>query len=58
MNRTPQLGDKIRAAIPPGRIVDATVKAVLESTEGRNYIVAFGHDQSATIHERDVVRES
>jgi hypothetical protein len=55
--RTPQVGDQIKAAIPPGRIVDATVKAMLETAEGRKYIVAFGNDQSATIHEREVVRE-
>jgi hypothetical protein len=56
MTGTPQVGDKIKAAIPPGRIVDTTFKA-LETPEGRKYIVAFGNDQSATIHERDVVRE-
>jgi hypothetical protein len=50
-------GNKIKAAIPPGRIVDATVKAVLETAKGRKYIVACGNDQSATINERDVVRE-
>ena len=55
--RTPQVGDKINAATPPGRIVDETVKAVLETSKGRNYVVSFGQDQSAAIHERDVLRE-
>jgi hypothetical protein len=37
---------------------EATVKAVLETPEGLNLIVDFGHEQVATaVVERDIVRE-
>jgi hypothetical protein len=32
---------------------EATIRAVLESTD--QLIVDFGHEQTATIHERDIV---
>jgi hypothetical protein len=49
----------------PGQIIvakisgvprEATIHAVLDSTEGVKLIVDFGHEQTATINERDVVR--
>lgn len=36
----------------------ATIKAVLETTEGRKFIVDFGNQQVATVSERDVVSEN
>jgi hypothetical protein len=36
---------------------EAKVRAVLDSTEGVKLIVDFGHQQTATIHERDVVKD-
>ena len=36
---------------------EATVKAILETTEGRKFIVDFGNQQVATVAERDVVKE-
>ena len=36
---------------------EATIKAVLETTEGRKLIVDFGNQQVATVSERDVVKE-
>jgi hypothetical protein len=37
---------------------EATIRAVLETTEGTKLIVDFGREQTATIHERDIVRMS
>lgn len=37
---------------------EATIKAVLETTEGRKFIVDFGNQQVATVSERDIVSEN
>jgi hypothetical protein len=34
-----------------GKIVDATIKAVIDSSDGVKYQVDFGHDQTALVHE-------
>jgi hypothetical protein len=36
---------------------EVTIRAVFESTEGIKLIVDFGHEQTTTIHERDVVNK-
>ncbi len=36
---------------------EATIKAVLETTEGRKFIVDFGNQQVATVAERDIVKD-
>jgi hypothetical protein len=36
---------------------EATIKAISETTEGRKFIVDFGHEQVATVDERDIVQE-
>jgi hypothetical protein len=38
-----------------GRIVDATIKAVIERTEGKRLQVDFGKDETALIHLWQVV---
>jgi hypothetical protein len=40
-----------------GKIVDAGIKAVLDTTDGLKYQVDFGKDQTATVAERQVVRD-
>ena len=35
---------------------ESTIRAVLQSTDGLKLIVDFGHEQTATVSERDVVR--
>jgi hypothetical protein len=35
---------------------EAKIRAVLDSDDGVKLIVDFGHEQVATIHERDIVR--
>ena len=58
-NSTPlKVGNRIRVSMPGGKIVEAVIKAVLNDyTDGVRYQVAFGHDQTALIHERQVVRD-
>jgi hypothetical protein len=50
-------GDSVRVSLPVGQIVEATIKAVIESTEGVQLQVDFGHEQTALVHERDVISE-
>ena len=52
-----KVGDRIRVSIPVGRIVDATIRAVIASTEGIKLQVDYGYDETALIHERDVLSE-
>jgi hypothetical protein len=49
-----KVGDKVRAKIA-GLAVDATIRAIVEQTDGVHYQVDFGHEQTALIHERQVV---
>jgi hypothetical protein len=50
-------GDFVKVSLPVGQIVEATIRAVIESTEGVQLQVDFGHEQTALVHERDVVSE-
>ena len=50
-----KVGDRVKVSLPVGQIVDATIRAVIESTEGIILQVDFGHDQTALVHERDVL---
>jgi hypothetical protein len=50
-------GDFVRVSLPVGQIVEATVRAVIESTEGVQLQVDFGHEQTALVDERDVLSE-
>jgi hypothetical protein len=50
-------GDSVVIRLPVGQIVEVTVRAVIEDTDGVHLQVDWGHDQTALIHERDVVRE-
>jgi hypothetical protein len=40
-----------------GRIVDAVIKAILDTTDGLKFQVDFGKDQTATVSERQVVKD-
>jgi hypothetical protein len=48
--------DRVKVSLPLGRIVDATVKSVIERTEGLHLQVDYGHDQTALVSEWQVVR--
>jgi hypothetical protein len=52
-----KVGDHIRVSMHGGRIVDAVIKTVLDITDGLKYQVAFGKDQTATVAERQIVRD-
>lgn len=41
------VGDRVRVNLHTGRIVDATVKAIIERTDGKRLQVDFGKDETA-----------
>jgi hypothetical protein len=43
-----KVGDHLQVKLPGGRIVEATIKAVVETTEGMRLQVSFG-DETARI---------
>jgi hypothetical protein len=49
------VGDRVKVNVHTGRIVDATVKAVIENTDGKRLQVDFGKDETALIHLWQVV---
>ena len=40
-----------------GKIVDAVIKAIIDTSEGVKYQVDFGFDQTALIHEWQIVMD-
>jgi hypothetical protein len=52
-----EVGNRIGVSMPGGKIVEATIKAVLDYTGGVRYQVAFGHDQTALVHEKQFVKD-
>jgi hypothetical protein len=50
-------GDYVKVSLPVGQIVEATIRAVIASTEGVQLQIDFGHEQTALVHERDVLSE-
>ncbi len=59
-NPAPQprkVGDKIKVNMHAGKLVDATVKAIIDSTDGVKYQVDFGFDQTALVHEWQIVKD-
>ena len=56
-NRQFKCGDSVVVRLPVGQIVEVTIRAVIEQTDGVRLQVDWGHDQTALIHERDVVSE-
>ena len=57
--KTHKVGDKIRVSMQMhgGEIVDATIKAVIETISDRQYQIDFGNDQTATVTEQQIVKE-
>jgi len=39
-----KVGERIKVKLPVGRLVEAEVKAVIETTEGVRLQVSFGHE--------------
>ena len=51
-----KVGDRIEISLN-GRIYDAIITAIVERSEGLRLQVSFGNDQTALIHEWQVVKE-
>jgi hypothetical protein len=52
-----QVGQRIRINVHSGRLEDATVKAIVEHTDGVRLQVDFGHEQTALIQMWQVVED-
>jgi transcription antitermination factor NusG len=51
------VGDTVKVNLHTGRTVDATIKAVIENTDGVRLQVDFGHDETALIRASQVVED-
>jgi hypothetical protein len=51
------VGDHVKVNLHTGRIVNATVKAVIEHTDGKRLQVDFGKDETALVHLWQVVEK-
>jgi hypothetical protein len=54
--RKHKVRDHVLLKLSGGRIVEATIKAIVETTEGVCLQVSFG-DETARIHEWQIVKE-
>ena len=52
------VGDRVRVNLHTGRIVDATVKAIIERTDGKRLQVDFGKDETALVYPWQVVERT
>ena len=53
-----KVGDHVLVKLSGGRIVEATVKAITESTEGKRLQVDFGFDETALVYDWQIVEEA
>ena len=52
-----KVSDRVKVNLHTGRIGDATVKAVIECTDGKRLQVDFGKDETALVHLWQVVEK-
>lgn len=52
-----KVGDRVKVSLPLGHIVDATIRAVIEHTDGVRLQVDYGKDQTALVRASQVVGE-
>ena len=52
-----KVGDRVKVMLPLGHIVDATVRAVIEHTDGIKLQVDYGKDQTALVRSSQVVTD-
>jgi len=52
------VGDRVKVNLHTGRIVEATVKAVIERTGGKRLLVDFGKDETALVYLWQVVEKA
>jgi hypothetical protein len=50
-----KVGDRVLVKLSGGRIVEATVKSIVDTTDGQRLQVDFGKDETALIYEWQVV---
>ena len=51
------VGDRLKVNLHTGRIVEATIKAIIERTDGKRLQVDFGKDETALVHLWQVVEK-
>jgi len=51
------VGDRVKVNLHTARIVDATVKAIIDRTDGKRLQVDFGKDETALVHLWQVVEK-
>ena len=56
MPKSYKVGDRVHVKLSGGRIVEATIKAVVETTEGVRLQVSFG-EETALIYPWQIVTE-
>jgi hypothetical protein len=52
-----RIGQHIMVKLSGGRIVEATIRAIVEHTDGLRLQVDFGQDETALIEEWQIVKE-
>jgi hypothetical protein len=50
-----KVGDHILVKLSGGRIAEATIKAITESTDGTRFQMDFGFDETALVHDWQIV---
>jgi hypothetical protein len=51
VKREPKVGDHVLVKLSGGRIVEATIKALVDTKEGIRLQVDFGYDETALVYE-------
>ena len=52
-----KVGDSVVVRLNDGRIVEATIRAVVDATDGVRLQLDYGRDETALIHERQIRKE-
>ncbi len=52
-----KVGERVKVSLPLGHIVDATIRAIVERTDGVHLQVDYGQDQTALVSVRQIVAE-
>lgn len=55
MPRQHKVGDHVLVKLSGGRVEESVVRAVVDTTEGLKLQVDFGHEETALVHEWQVV---
>jgi len=51
------VGDRIKVNVHTGRVVEATVRPVIDRTDGKQLQVDFGKDETALVHLWQIVEK-